>query len=478
MKTSRLMIWVIAMTVCISVSAQTTFDAAKLYEEELNGTARYVGMGGAMGALGSDPSVISHNPAGIGTYRKSDINASFSVFGTSVNLDPMATQSAPLSANGFTYYSHNTKSDIRSAFDNISIVFSGADMGENYLNFAFSCRRLQNMDRDMDYVDDFIDGENYLRYREFRDHQLNKVTSIDLNLSYNLSDMLYLGWTLGLLTTDTRSDGYFYDYYPQNSHPLYPDGRDYTAVDKMNSAEGKGWNMAAGIILRPVAPIRFGVAVKTPTSFRQTIYYSDCRYAILDNPKDEDVNCSTEYKFTSPWTLDLSLGFTMGHTAFGAEVERHFTQRSSLSVGNIKMASQGAVQLKDYSTIKLGVEQNIKNLSLRAGYNYIESMIKDNEFPVLDDSDFNGWTFDSNNVAVDWGRSDFMADRKGSTQYFTAGLGYCSNPDWDGTQFYFDVAYVHGIRKNTLNLNEFDNDLDLLYNYKSDKVLFTLGWNF
>ena len=45
--------------------AQTSFDAAHLYGRELIGTARYVAMGGAMGALGSDASIISQNPAGI-----------------------------------------------------------------------------------------------------------------------------------------------------------------------------------------------------------------------------------------------------------------------------------------------------------------------------------------------------------------------------------------------------------------------------
>jgi len=89
MKTSKLILSIVAMSACISITAQTTFDAAKIYEEDLNGTARYVGMGGAMSALGSDPSVISHNPAGIGTYRKSDINTSLSFFGTSVNTDPL-----------------------------------------------------------------------------------------------------------------------------------------------------------------------------------------------------------------------------------------------------------------------------------------------------------------------------------------------------------------------------------------------------
>ena len=33
------------------VSAQTQYDAARITGTELNGTARFVGMGGAMGAL-------------------------------------------------------------------------------------------------------------------------------------------------------------------------------------------------------------------------------------------------------------------------------------------------------------------------------------------------------------------------------------------------------------------------------------------
>ena len=36
------------------ISAQTVYDAAKITGKDLNGTARFVGMGGAMGALGGD----------------------------------------------------------------------------------------------------------------------------------------------------------------------------------------------------------------------------------------------------------------------------------------------------------------------------------------------------------------------------------------------------------------------------------------
>ena len=41
-----------------TASAQNAYDAEKLLGNDLNGTARFVGMGGAMGALGGDISVI------------------------------------------------------------------------------------------------------------------------------------------------------------------------------------------------------------------------------------------------------------------------------------------------------------------------------------------------------------------------------------------------------------------------------------
>lgn len=500
MKTNRLTISAIAMTVCMTLSAQTSFDAAKLYEEELNGTARYVGMGGAMSALGSDASVISHNPAGIGTYRNSDINMSLSFFGASVNTDPLVTSTHPGSLNGRTFYSHNNKSDVNMALDNVSAIFSGIESGDNYINLGFSYRKLQNMDRNLDYVDSFLDDDGYEVFREYKDHQRNKVNSFDFNISCNFSDKLYLGWTVGILSTDTWSEGYFYDYYDKGVHPDFPKGLDYTTVDKMNTAEGTGWNMAFGTIIRPIPALRLGAAIKTPTYYKQRLEYADYLYALegtqyrtvydkvskdyvaMTYSKDDvaymqadgyDVegevdkfSNSVDYKFSSPWTINLSAGVTIGQTAIGVEFEKHFTQRSSLSIGNTKVENQGAIDFQDYSTFKVGVEQNISNLSIRAGYNYTGSMFKNNAGPYLLDSDFNKE------------RTDFQVDRLGSTHYGTFGVGYCSAPDGDGTQFYIDLAYVHGFRNSITNPNEYYEDVDVKYNYKTNKIQLTVGWSF
>lgn len=53
--------------------AQSAVDAYRLSQPDLKGTARYMSMAGAFGALGGDLSVLSHNPGGIGVYRNSDV---------------------------------------------------------------------------------------------------------------------------------------------------------------------------------------------------------------------------------------------------------------------------------------------------------------------------------------------------------------------------------------------------------------------
>ncbi|MBD5204411.1 MAG: TonB-dependent receptor, partial [Bacteroidales bacterium] len=52
---------------------QTATDVIPLTQSDLKGTARFMSMGGAFGALGGDLSTLSQNPAGIGVYRSSEL---------------------------------------------------------------------------------------------------------------------------------------------------------------------------------------------------------------------------------------------------------------------------------------------------------------------------------------------------------------------------------------------------------------------
>ena len=67
----------LALASTMPALAQETYENAKIATEDLNGTARYVGMGGAMEALGADISTMSTNPAGIALFRKSTASISF-----------------------------------------------------------------------------------------------------------------------------------------------------------------------------------------------------------------------------------------------------------------------------------------------------------------------------------------------------------------------------------------------------------------
>ena len=52
--------------------SQTSADALRYSFITPGGTARFVSMGGAFGALGADFSAIGYNPAGLGVYRSSE----------------------------------------------------------------------------------------------------------------------------------------------------------------------------------------------------------------------------------------------------------------------------------------------------------------------------------------------------------------------------------------------------------------------
>ena len=64
----------------LGANAQSALDAYQFNQADLKGTARFMSMGGAFGALGGDMTTLSQNPGGLGIYRSSEI-------GVTVNFD-------------------------------------------------------------------------------------------------------------------------------------------------------------------------------------------------------------------------------------------------------------------------------------------------------------------------------------------------------------------------------------------------------
>ena len=124
--------------VMMGAGAQTVYDAMNIAQKDLNGTARFVGMGGAMGALGGDVTTMGTNPAGIGIYRSNDASITF---GYNMN-----TTESNFDGNRFE---HNK---CRWSFDNAGFVYAmkiGNQTALRYANFGFNYTRSKSLYRNL-----------------------------------------------------------------------------------------------------------------------------------------------------------------------------------------------------------------------------------------------------------------------------------------------------------------------------------------
>lgn len=481
----------------LPVAAQETYENANLTSTDLNGTARYVGMGGAMEALGADVSTIGSNPAGIGLFRRSQLSVSGGLL---------------MQSNGKEY---GDGKKTNASFDQIGFVYTTrASRGSN-LNFGFNYTKGKNFDfllnasgklgngsqNNQSYLKYVLGSENYggfdVRKKDdayigFASPQANFVSwtwnqldylyfntllpdattagkfnnyladsytfdkastgyvgNYDFNISGSIQDQFYLGLTFGLKDVH-------YDSESRYNERLSNGVGDVSVLD-IRRITGTGFDITAGIIVRPIAssPFRIGAYVKTPTWYDLT----------TSNVTRIDKNTNTggkndwgkvpnsyDYKLWTPWKFGLSLGHTVGnYLALGLtyEFEDHSTLDSRINDGGYyndyygtyyetssadkSMNKHTKQALKGVSTLKMGAEYKpTSNLALRLGYNYISP--KYNKDAQKDPTIVSpGSAYSSSTDFVNWD----------STNRFTFGIGFQIN------KFNVDLAYQYSMQKGT-----------------------------
>ena len=121
-------------TICflaaLPVMAQETYENANIATGDLNGTARYVGMGGAMEALGADISTMTTNPAGVGLLRHSLVSGSLGV----------------VSQQDAENFDFGKKTNL--SFDQIGFVYTIESGRNSYINVGFNYHK----DRNFNYI--------------------------------------------------------------------------------------------------------------------------------------------------------------------------------------------------------------------------------------------------------------------------------------------------------------------------------------
>ena len=386
--------------------AQTIYDGAKLTGKDLNGTARFVGMGGAMGALGGDISTIGTNPAGIGLYRSSDIMTSF----------------------GFSSYGSESKylgskwnSDKnRASFDNIGFVFSskiGNTTPLRYVNFGFNYHKAKSFYKNMEMNGDLGNYSQAFLMASLSDGISNWGNPFDTNDIGWLSAVGYEGYVISPSLTTTQNEFpykdkegnqvvnnegkplfYDYDYY----NTIVPDGvspyarfhseerggidqydfniafnfsdrfylgltigaysvdyNKYTSYDEdygnetgyklqgWNKITGSGFDFKFGAILRPFeySPFRIGLAIHTPIFYSLDYKTSVFMQSDIWDPAANEITYrNIDSRDYLPGKDDMVQRFRF-QTPWTYNVSLGYTVGNSLALG-------AEYEYQDYSSIK------------------------------------------------------------------------------------------------------------------------------
>src|SRR3712207_3643255 len=165
-------VWSLAIAPAV---AQETYQDTKLIDNDLNGTARYVGMGGAMEALGADISTISSNPAGIGLFRKSQISLSGGLLVQQDASNKVSYRGANAEING---------NKVNTSFDQIGLVWARKTGRNSYLNIAFNYHKSRNFDQ-------LLTAANQLTNASQNKQTVRKY---DYGVSLNNQDMASYMW--------------------------------------------------------------------------------------------------------------------------------------------------------------------------------------------------------------------------------------------------------------------------------------------
>lgn len=473
----KLLIIAIAFAQAIAVSAQETYEMATIETPDLNGTARYVGMGGAMEALGADLSTISSNPAGIGLFRRSQASVSFgfvSQAGAEETRDVSPTRMS-FDQAGFVL-STNTSNDKVSFFNfafnysksrNFSQILSAANNaynGSSQNKQTFGKIRSgivtdpnDNTYTPVDYTyfnangngllnvlgDTCFDATDYGMERGVKGY----IGNFDFNISGNIQNRVFLGLTVGIKDVHYEASSLYgetlVDFKGQTLGIAMSDERVIT---------GTGFDVKAGAIIRPIetSPFRIGAWISSPTYYKLTSSMYSALATSDTGMGSISIDESYNYKFYTPWKFGLSLGHTVGQSlAIGASWEYADYNATNPRIdeggyydgwyGNYYehtskdecMARNVKESLKGTHTLKVGAEfKPTPEFALRLGYNYVSAMYKDGGY-----KDPSVWSLGNYYTS----QTDFTNWK--ATNRITAGLGYSSK------NFFADVAYQYSTQK-------------------------------
>lgn len=399
-------------------------DFARLSERTIMGTARYVGMGGAMTAVGGDPSSVLDNVAGLGLYRRPEAMISFDYVVKSIFMAPQASAVFCMRTNNLTQgvlYHNFMVGYHRVHCFNVSmdpvgesgpslgalIAGTGVDMGCKYNSDPYH-----------------TDDELLLSERGY-------VNEYTFDWAMNISHRWYVGLGLRIQSYHMSADA---DYIEWFNNDYYNRSRTYLLNNGASCA------LATGLIYRPLSWLRFGVGLETPSLGRLTISSSGQFYARTDSLRRglDAPNKRTDVgSFHMPLRLSTSVAFQIKNYAM---IALQYNYRYVLDKYSVHSLRAG-VEVVPYP-----------GLYINAGYVF-ESPFKTLPPSALD---------------PDLVRQDAYSQLPRWQQYISGGIGY------RGRYLVVQAAYQYSTRRFSLYAHE--DAEPYLMKHNTHRIVLTLAW--
>jgi len=479
----RIILFCSALLMGYYIQAQNHVDALRYSQESLSGSARFVAMGGAFGALGTNASSTSHNPAGISTHTTNQ-------FSGSINFSDLETQSTYHGSNKFNKdrtmslpnlnyvnatvldpeeygdwnrwnfgigfnrlddYNQNTYLSAEQNEHSLATVIENNAQGVSYdnlnnfrENLAFNTYLIDTLGGINNYISNANFTEKNQRYTESQSGSKNEFY-ISAGTAYQ--NKLFLGITIGFpsieykkATTTTESD--FNSSIGDSSLLRSFDYKTNLAVS------GSGINLKLGLIYKLDQNIRYGLAIHTPTYFElQEEYWASMTTDFKDENQpryDESKMGFFDYGLYTPFKMINSLAFVIrkkGLISIDYEYLDYGTSKITSEFYNYTETNKDTkYYYKSTTNLKIGGELRIHpQLSLRLGYAHYGSPFSNN----LND---------------------------GRKEYLTLGLGLKVK------QYFFDIAHVNSL--STEDLYIYDGADAASIESKNNQLSFSAGFKF
>lgn len=431
-------ILLIFISFSLNIQAQTVSDALRYSNLEVGGTARTVGVGGGIGALGADYSVLSTNPAGIAAFRTNEFIITPGVYNSKVtSLLERGTGNEPteeslakfnlanigMILNYRPQYSKWTTFNIGIGFNRLAsfnqdFIFQGKSSGsivQRFTEFAndgifdeFEGVLAENVlaiypsssNPDV-YTNDFEDpltSPDYQIEREQFVKTRGSYSELVFSLGGNFDEKIMVGATIGVPFINYEQEK-IYEERDVDTSVIYFDELRFR---ENLSTSGTGINLKLGFIYRINQMFRVGASVHTPTAFNLTDNFSNqLQYDYTDgggaNSLTENSPAGTfDYKLKTPWRAMANFAVLINRKGFiTADVEYVDYSVSSFNLGDniidedyeIDLNQQVGQTLSSAVNLRIGGEYAHENLRFRAGYGisgtpYADSDITNNSYSL------------------------------------------------------------------------------------------------